>query len=81
VQKFGFQPKRKESMDMNTKADVQSSAEKEKGDFTVDVAKLDENLRGFAESSKVLMSVLDGVATIHPFISGELVLHFCLAYR
>jgi hypothetical protein len=76
IQKFGFQPKRKKSMDVHTNADAKSSAGKEEGDSTVDVARLDENLRGFAESSRVLMSVLDGVATIHPFISGERALHF-----
>jgi hypothetical protein len=28
-------------------------------------------VRGFAESSRVLMKVLDEVAKIHPFIGGE----------
>lgn len=35
-----------------------------------DVKKLEDNVRGFAESSQVLMKVLDEVAKVHPFIGS-----------
>lgn len=36
---------------------------------TVDGKAIAENVRGFVESSKVLMNALDEVAKIHPFIA------------
>lgn len=35
----------------------------------IDVKAIEEHVRGFAESSKVLMNALDDVAKIHPFIA------------
>lgn len=35
---------------------------------------IEDDIRGFAESSKVLMSLLDEVAKIHPFVGGECLL-------
>lgn len=32
---------------------------------------IEDDVRGFAESSKILMSLLDDVARIHPFVAGE----------
>jgi hypothetical protein len=35
----------------------------------VNVKAIEEHVRGFAESSKVLMNALDNVAKIHPFVA------------
>jgi hypothetical protein len=35
----------------------------------IDVKAIEEHVRGFAESSKVLMNALDEVSKIHPFIA------------
>jgi hypothetical protein len=32
---------------------------------------IEESVRGFAESSKVLMNVLDDISKLHPFIGGS----------
>jgi hypothetical protein len=37
----------------------------------IDGKTIEESVRGFAESSKVLMSALDQVAKIHPFVAGQ----------
>lgn len=41
----------------------------------IDVKAIEDNISGWAESSKVLMKVLDEVAKVHPFI-GVCVLSF-----
>jgi len=38
---------------------------------TVDGKAIEDHIRGFVESSKVLMSALDEVAKIHPFIGSK----------
>jgi hypothetical protein len=45
-----------------------SSAEAIAG--TSDWNTIEENINGFAESSKVLISLLDEVAKIHPFVGS-----------
>jgi hypothetical protein len=37
---------------------------------TSDWNTIEENIHGFAESSKVLISLLDEVAKIHPFVAS-----------
>lgn len=36
----------------------------------IDIAAIESNISGWAESSKVLMSALDGIAAIHPVVGG-----------
>ena len=38
----------------------------------IDLVAIEDDIRGFAESSRVLMSLLDEVAKVHPVVGGEL---------
>ena len=37
----------------------------------IDMNDLEKKVKGFSESSKVLMNVLDEIRVVHPFIGGE----------
>jgi hypothetical protein len=38
---------------------------------TIDAKAVEDDIKTFAESSKVLMKALDGISQIHPFIAGN----------
>lgn len=55
-------------------ADLISSSTKKINEVVsnnAEVQAIEESVRGFAESSKVLINALDEVSKLHPFIAGD----------